>query len=78
MAKIYDACVDSNKEDCLKLNKNIAVLHEQLFLESNPIPTKWALYKMGLISDEIRMPLTKLSVDYQKLLEQTMKELQLI
>ena len=33
-------------------------LHDSLFCESNPIPVKWCLHKMGLIKKGIRLPLT--------------------
>ncbi|AHK78340.1 dihydrodipicolinate synthase [Ectothiorhodospira haloalkaliphila] len=36
-------------------------LHQALFVESNPIPVKWALHEMGLIPPGIRLPLTPLS-----------------
>ncbi len=36
-------------------------LHENLFLEANPIPVKWAVARMGLIESAIRLPLTTLS-----------------
>ncbi|MFP4160493.1 MAG: 4-hydroxy-tetrahydrodipicolinate synthase [Ectothiorhodospira sp.] len=36
-------------------------LHQALFVESNPIPVKWALHQMGLIPPGIRLPLTPLS-----------------
>ena len=36
-------------------------LHQDLFIESNPIPVKWALHQMGLIPPGIRLPLTPLS-----------------
>ena len=39
-------------------------LHEGLFLESNPIPVKWALCEMGKIGKGIRLPLTELSDQY--------------
>jgi 4-hydroxy-tetrahydrodipicolinate synthase len=41
--------------------RRLAPLHEALFLESNPIPVKWALQEMGLIPSGIRLPLTPLS-----------------
>jgi 4-hydroxy-tetrahydrodipicolinate synthase len=40
-------------------------LHSSLFIESNPIPTKWALQKMGLIENVLRLPLTPLSREAQ-------------
>jgi 4-hydroxy-tetrahydrodipicolinate synthase len=39
-------------------DRGLAALHRALFLESNPIPTKWALHRMGLIEAGIRLPLT--------------------
>lgn len=47
------------------LDEPIAALHRDLFLEANPIPTKWALARMGMIDSGIRLPLTELSARYQ-------------
>lgn len=45
-----------------------------LFIESNPIPVKAALYMMGLISsDELRLPLVRMSDDYQKTLRKILE-----
>ncbi|NNM58879.1 MAG: 4-hydroxy-tetrahydrodipicolinate synthase [Legionellales bacterium] len=46
------------------IDAKLAALHEKLFIESNPIPVKWAMMKMGLISSGIRLPLTSLSEQY--------------
>ncbi len=43
------------------LNQRLATLHTHLFLESNPIPVKWALAQMGRIPAGIRLPLTPLA-----------------
>jgi 4-hydroxy-tetrahydrodipicolinate synthase len=47
------------------LDGPIAALHRDLFLEANPIPTKWALARMGMIESGIRLPLTELSAQHQ-------------
>lgn len=78
MAKMCDAAQDADTATCLKLNEELDVLHELLFVESNPIPVKWALSKMGFINDEIRLPLTSLSAKHHGALEQALKNLQLI
>jgi len=44
-----------------KANARLATLHARLFVEANPIPVKWALAEMGLIHNELRLPLTPLS-----------------
>ena len=43
------------------INERLMGLHKQLFIESNPIPVKWALAQMGKIQGGIRLPLTPLS-----------------
>jgi 4-hydroxy-tetrahydrodipicolinate synthase len=43
------------------LNERLLPLHKSLFVESNPIPVKWALKEMGLMAGGIRLPLTPLS-----------------
>jgi 4-hydroxy-tetrahydrodipicolinate synthase len=43
------------------INNRLLPLHRQLFIESNPIPVKWAVARMGLMGDGIRLPLTPLA-----------------
>ena len=48
------------------INQRLMPLHKNLFIESNPIPVKWACYKLGLIADPtLRLPLTLLSESAQ-------------
>ncbi len=78
MAKFCDAAKDDDKTTCMGINQKLMPLHELLFVESNPIPVKWALSKMGLLADELRLPLTSLSEKYHRALEQVLRELSLI
>jgi 4-hydroxy-tetrahydrodipicolinate synthase len=78
MAKLSDAALDGDQASCLRLNEQLAVLHELLFVETNPIPVKWALNKMGLLQDELRLPLTPLSSQHHAGLLQVLKNLQLV
>jgi 4-hydroxy-tetrahydrodipicolinate synthase len=48
-----------------ELDARLAGLHTALFLEPNPIPAKWALARMGLMGEGIRLPLTPLSAEVQ-------------
>lgn len=50
-------------------NSRLIELHKNLFCESNPIPVKWALQRMGKIDSGIRLPLTPLSQDKHSLVE---------
>lgn len=43
------------------INERLMPLNEALFIESNPIPVKWAVARLGLMSDGIRLPLTQLA-----------------
>lgn len=43
------------------LDAKLEALHRDLFIESNPIPVKWAVQQMGLMKAGIRLPLTWLS-----------------
>lgn len=55
------------------LDAPLRALHRDLFVESNPIPVKWALHEMGLISPGIRLPLTPLADRYREQLRQSMR-----
>ena len=71
--------VISNINSCYSfLNSKIENLHKNLFLESNPIPVKWALHKLGRCKKGIRLPLLELSSDYQSVIENDLKELNLL
>ena len=48
-------------------------LNRKLFLEANPIPVKWALHRMGMISEGIRLPLTPLSEKFHAEVEEALK-----
>lgn len=78
MAQICEAAIDADKTTCLMLQKELMPLHQLMFVESNPIPAKWAMNKMGLIGDEIRLPLTPLATEHHQPLEQTLRSLKLI
>lgn len=66
MRKLCDAAVAGNRAQADALNAKLEPLHKALFVESNPIPTKWALHQMGKIPEGIRLPLTPLSQQYHQ------------
>jgi len=47
-------------------------LHRNLFVESNPIPVKWALGQMGLMGDTLRLPLTAMSPEYHAIVTESL------
>lgn len=55
-------------------SKKYGALNRDLYIEANPIPLKYALYKLGIIaSPELRLPLTELETKYHATLDQAMK-----
>jgi len=74
MHEIFAAALSGNIEEARQLNATLEALHADLFLESNPIPVKWALEAMGKIEGGIRLPLTRFSEKFQEKLRSTLKE----
>ncbi len=56
------------------INARLLGLHRNLFIEANPIPVKWAVSRMGLMEDGIRLPLTPLSPECHERVLQAMRE----
>lgn len=75
MAKICSLAINKDFEKARILNQNLFDLHRSLFLESNPIPIKWAAKKLGLIShDTLRLPLTKINEKNKFVLYKSIKK----
>ena len=74
MHELCAAALKGDAETARRLNEMLMPLHKQLFIESNPIPAKWALYEMGLIQDGLRLPLTSLSEACQPVVREALKQ----
>jgi 4-hydroxy-tetrahydrodipicolinate synthase len=72
--EIYKAALAGDAETARRLDAPLAALHRDLFVESNPIPVKWALAEMGLIGHAIRLPLTPLSAKSQPIVRAAMQQ----
>ena len=55
-------------------NAALTGLHRDLFCEANPIPVKWAVARMGLVGDGIRLPLTTLSAAHHERVRAAMRK----
>jgi len=66
MHDMCHAAISGEIEAARALDAQLADLHKYLFVESNPIPVKWALHAMGLIGPTLRLPLTPLSDVYHE------------
>jgi len=74
MAAVCEAALAGDREKAVELNRPLEGLHNNLFLEANPIPVKWALHEMGLIPEGIRLPLTPLSKEFHEPLRKAMRD----
>ncbi len=61
-----------NIEKARAINDLLADMHQKLFLQSNPIPVKWAVHQLGWALSHIRMPLTPLSKEHHEALKAAM------
>jgi 4-hydroxy-tetrahydrodipicolinate synthase len=66
---VIDAALARDHVGARKLDAKLQVLHKAMFLESNPIPVKWAMARMGLISHGTRLPLTTLGPQFHTQVE---------
>ena len=73
MHELCAAALAGQSERARELDARLAPLHRALFVESNPIPAKWAVAQLGLIPGGIRLPLTKLSAAGQVTMRQAMQ-----
>ena len=75
VADAYQSALDGNKTAAESINNTLLNIHQHLFIESSPIPVKWAMYKMGKCQSGIRLPLTKLSQQARVVIEQDLSDL---
>lgn len=61
MHQLCEAAMAGRWDEARAIDQRLQPLHKALFVESNPIPVKWALAHLGLIPSGIRLPLTQLS-----------------
>lgn len=74
MAAMCAAALGGDRELAESLNQPLTGLHSRLFIESSPIPVKWALAEMKLILPYIRLPLVELAEQYHQLLREAMQQ----
>lgn len=76
-ALMHELCVTArqgNLERARAIQQQLLPLHQQLFVEPNPIPVKWALARLARCQGHLRLPLTPLSSAAQASLEAAMRE----
>ncbi len=74
--QVSDMCravADGSIEKAAEIDESLQPLNKALFIESNPIPVKWALHEMGLISAVIRLPLTAYADEFHVQMKDAMQ-----
>jgi 4-hydroxy-tetrahydrodipicolinate synthase len=74
MARMAEAGLARDEARTERLDGRLAGLHRELFCQTNPIPVKWALHRMGLIGPTLRLPLTPLADFCHAGLEQALRD----
>jgi 4-hydroxy-tetrahydrodipicolinate synthase len=73
MHDLCDAALAGDAVRARELDAHLQVLHRAMFVESNPIPAKWAVQQLGLIPGGIRLPLTPLAESAQPAVRDAMR-----
>jgi 4-hydroxy-tetrahydrodipicolinate synthase len=74
MHDMCKAAVGGNARVAREINNKLLGLHHHLFCEANPIPVKWAMRELGLISGGIRLPLTPLAEEFHSKVREALRQ----
>ena len=72
MALMCRLAYEGKEQEARRVDAEIAELHRLLFVESNPIPVKWAVSQMGFGEINMRLPMTVLAEEYQQPLREAL------
>lgn len=74
MAELMQIALEGDEHATHQQNNRLMPLHRDLFLEANPIPTKWALQRMGKIASGLRLPLVPFADNLHAQLENSLQQ----
>jgi len=78
MHEMSMAALAGERGKAAAINDRLMALHQNLFVEANPIPVKWALHAMGMIGTGIRLPLTVLSSQCQPIVREALQKAEVL
>ncbi len=73
MAEMCRLALAGNEAEAEAVDQQLMMLHEKLFIESSPIPVKWAMSEMGFCENMFRLPLTPLNEQYHTTVKAAMR-----
>ena len=74
--RMHEACkaaLAGNLVEARTIDASLQPLHKDLFVEANPIPVKWAVARMGIIGNAIRLPLVELATAHHETVLRAMR-----
>ena len=78
MHELCVAAIEGRVREATAIQMRLLSLHKALFCESSPAPTKWAMKRLGLIGDAVRLPITPLTPAGEKQVEQALRDAALL
>jgi 4-hydroxy-tetrahydrodipicolinate synthase len=78
ISEICELAFEGKSDEALDLDSKLKELNEILFIESNPIPIKWMLNRIGRITEGLRLPLCSLDEAHHFSAEKVLKDLKLL
>tara|TARA_Y100000782_G_scaffold33583_1_gene37358 strand:+ start:15948 stop:16862 length:915 start_codon:yes stop_codon:yes gene_type:complete len=78
MAELCQLAMAGKADEARALQERLMPLHDNLFVEANPIPVKWAMAEMGLMGLGIRLPLTVLADNYHATVRDALRSSEII
>ncbi len=78
MHELCIAAVEGRVREATAIQMRLLALHKALFCEPSPAPTKWAMKRLGLIGDTVRLPITPLTPAGEKQVEQALRDAALL
>lgn len=74
MHELCMAAIDGKPREAAAIHLKLLALHKALFVEPSPAPTKWAMAKLGLCGEAVRLPITPLTPAGQAQVEAALRE----
>lgn len=78
IVQMIDLIQDGKNEEAEEINKELSQLYETLFIETNPIPVKYAAYLMKISQNAYRLPMCEISEENGKCVKDLLEKMKLI
>ncbi len=73
VARMCELAIAGKADEARAMNQHLMAVHDAMFVESNPIPVKWAVAEMGLMQGGLRLPLTPMAHEHHSQVRAALK-----